>query len=402
MNITSEINEWYQQYLGKLEYPIYSSYDIRRSQYKLAPVDANIYPAGFNNIHPQDGPAVAAAFDHYILNHFGSIERILLVTEEHTQNKFYWNNILTIKKALESTGRKVHVAFPQLSMDTLQLDSFSMGSLAVTASNPTEALMKEFNPQLIISNNDFSNPYEEWALHWNLAITPPRELGWFQRKKSTYFETYNVLAQEFASLAQMDPFLLQVQTQVFKDFDVESAESQMRLSQQVDGLIHELQLHYDQRKITDKPVIFIKNDAGTYGLAVTQVHSGAEVLEWGYKQRKKFKAAKGGRKVNQLILQEGLQSTVNYQGAPAESVIYMVGCQVVGHFLRYHPERKSDESLNTPGSQFIAQSLGNLDQEPSYWSARLGLIALGLEAQTMGVQFKDFEKRSCDFNKNTL
>lgn len=399
MKITSELNEWYQQYLGRLEYPIYSSYDIRQSHFKLAPVDANIYPAGFNNIHPLDIPAVATAFNHYIVNHFGTIERVLLITEEHTSNKYYWNNIITIKQALEATGRQVHVAFPQLKMDPIQLESFDKGSILVTSSNPTEALIKEFNPQLIISNNDFSNPYEDWALHWNLAITPPRELGWFQRKKSTYFATYNKLAQEFATIAQMDPFLLQVTTEVFKDFDVESAESQMRLSQQVDHLIHQIQLQYDQRKIKDKPVIFIKNDAGTYGLAVTQVHSGSEVLEWGYKQRKKFKAAKGGRKVNQLILQEGLTSTVNYQGSPAESVIYMVGCQVVGHFLRYHPERNSDESLNTPGSQFLAQPLANLEQEPSFWSARLGLIALGMEAQIMDVKFKDFEKRTCDFKK---
>lgn len=401
MKINSAINEWYQNYLSQLEYPIYSSYDIRQSKFKQAPVDANIYPAGFNNIHPQDLPSVANAFDHYILNHFGQIERILLITEEHTANKFYWNNILTIKNALETTGRKVYIAFPQLNMDPLHLESASMGSVIVTASNPHNQTIQEFNPQLIISNNDFSNPYEEWADHWNLAITPPRELGWFQRKKSTYFETYNLLAHEFAQLAEVDPFLLQVKTEVFKNFDVESAESQMRLSHHVDYMLNQLQSDYDQRKITDKPVIFIKNDAGTYGLAVTQVHSGQEVLEWGYKQRKKFKAAKGGRKVNQLILQEGLQSTVNYQGASAESVIYMVGCQVVGHFLRYHQERNSDESLNTPGSQFVAQTLNSLNLDnPSYWSARLGLIALGLEAKAMGVNFKDFEKRSCNLIKN--
>lgn len=395
MKLSPQINEWYMNALAQLEYPIYSSYDVRSSGYKIAPVDANIYPAGFNNIHEVDHQKTSEAFDHYIKNHFGQIERILLVTEEHTLNKFYWNNIAILKARIEATGRKLLVSFPKLEMPDLTLDSASFGSVDVVAGSPEHPMVKSFAPQLIVSNNDFSNPLTEWAQAWNLPITPPRELGWYQRQKSKYFELYNGMAEQFSKLAGLDPFLMQVQTELFESFDVESEASQQELALQVGKMIDHLSARYKELKIPHAPVIFIKNNAGTYGLAVTQVQSADEVLAWGYKHRKRMKAAKGGRKVTQLILQEGIPSQLTHNQAPAEAVVYMVGCQVVGHFLRYHAERTQNESLNAPGSAYQSLPSTEIEHSPAGWSARLGLLALGLEAQAMGVTFKDFKKSHC-------
>jgi glutamate--cysteine ligase len=358
-------------------------------------VDANIYPAGFNNILESDQALATQAFDQYLNQHFTQSDRILLITEEHTLNKFYWDNIQVLKKCLEATGRKVLVAFPRSDFETTEIESFSQGSVRVTSGSTKNPEVRAFNPNIIISNNDFSQSLEQWASEWELSITPPRELGWYQRQKSLFFSIYNDLAVQLADLLEMDPFWFQVKTELFESFDIETEQSQKELAQRVELMFSDLRQQYQRRGITHRPVVFIKNNAGTYGLAVTQVHSGQEVLEWGYRHRKRMKAAKGGRKVNQLILQEGIPTEIQFEGQTAESVIYMVGCKTVGHFLRYHSEKRNDESLNSPGAKYKSLPVANLNSSPSDWVARLGLISIGFEARKMGVSFKNFHKNHC-------
>ena len=48
------IVRWYKDKTKNSFLPVYSSYDIRDSGYKVTNVDANVFPAGFNNICPTD------------------------------------------------------------------------------------------------------------------------------------------------------------------------------------------------------------------------------------------------------------------------------------------------------------------------------------------------------------
>ena len=58
------VETWFSEKRKGLAFPVYSSYDIRDSGHKIAPVDANIFPAGFNNICQQDkDAAVEVAFE---------------------------------------------------------------------------------------------------------------------------------------------------------------------------------------------------------------------------------------------------------------------------------------------------------------------------------------------------
>lgn len=394
-----ELCEWYKAKAKGLAVPIYSSYDIRDSGFKVANVDANIYPAGFNNICPADKDYSIELFQNYLTKHYGSeLERIVLVTEEHTNNLHYWENVLTIKALIESGGRKVLLAIPRRLEKPLSVVSISGVSLDVFSAFSDSPEMKEFRPQLIVSNNDFSEAYEDWAAMNTTPINPPRELGWYQRKKSRYFEFYNQLVEEFSSVCGVDPFLLNVKTQIFDQFQLSEEESMKALAAKVDGLFADLREQYKKRGIDEEPTVFIKNNAGTYGLAVTQVKSGADVLEWNYKSRKKMKAAKGGRDVEEVIIQEGISSRVQSEGATAEPVIYMVGCDLAGGFLRTHAEKSKFESLNSPGAVYKRLCVSDLNVrlegaqfENVYgWSARLGLLAIGLEAKAMGVEFKGY------------
>ena len=81
----------------------------------------------------------------------------------------------------------------------------------------------------------------------------------------------------------------------------------------------------------------------------------------------------------------------------------MIGCELAGGFLRTHSEKNSTESLNSPGAVYKRLCVSDLGvraegcpQENVYgWSAKLGLLAIALEAEEMHVEFKNYNKIPC-------
>ncbi len=398
-----QIEAWFKSVRQTVDVPFYSSYDIRDFGHKVTAVDANIYPAGFNNICPTDREAGGEVVKAYLDRHYGSsLKRVLVLTEEHTSNAYYWNNVAALKKLIEDAGLEVRIAFPRMqSGDVMQMQSASMGEVTAYAAviRDGKIVVEGFEPDLVISNNDFSEAYAEWG-ELKTVLNPPRELGWYQRKKSTFFKHYNELATEFAKVAKLDPWELTVETELFEHFDMADQASKEALALRVDAMIARLKTEYDKRGIKEEPFVFVKNNAGTYGLAVMRIGSGDEVRALNNKTRTKMKAAKGGRGVEEVIIQEGVPSIVKSDGVSAEPAIYLVGCQLVGGFLRTHASKGPTESLNSPGAVYKRLCVSDLKvdvegcpMENVYgWIARLGVLAIGREAKEMGVKYVGFNR----------
>jgi glutamate--cysteine ligase len=395
LNQMEPICHWFKQKSLNLRFPIYSSYDIRDAGYKVSNVDANIFPAGFNNICPTDKESAIEIMNAYLKASYGDrLKKIVLVTEEHTNNPYYWDNVYTIKHLLESTGKEIRVAFPKQLTENLFLKSANGFEIIVESGLGSDPVFSEFKPDLIINNNDFSNAHEEWVKTIVVPQNPPRELGWYQRKKSNYFKYYNQLVSEFADVAGVDPMLFSVKTEYFQNFDINEEASKKKLAEIVDQTILNLKNEYEKRGWLQKPFVFVKNNAGTYGLAVIKVESGSDVLEWSYKSRKKMKAAKGGRDVEEVIIQEGIPSIVEKEGVVAEPVIYMIGSSLAGGFLRTHSEKSSTESLNSPGAVYKRLCVSDLEIRPDGcpmenvygWTSKLGALAITMEAKELGVR----------------
>ena len=74
---------------------------------------------------------------------------------------------------------------------------------------------------------------------------------------------------------------------------------------------------------------------------------------FGYKARKKMKASKGETGVSEIIIQEGIPTALHSSdNQSAEPVIYMIGSQVAGGFLRSHKKKDYKTNLNSPGAVF--------------------------------------------------
>ena len=83
---------------------LYSSIDIRESNYKLAGIDTNVFPAGFNNLNPSAQLAIRHAFKRFFSTHYPISKEVLLFCEDHTRNLFYLENVYQLKLQLEAAG----------------------------------------------------------------------------------------------------------------------------------------------------------------------------------------------------------------------------------------------------------------------------------------------------------
>jgi len=373
------LQEWFLEKSQATVPPFYSSFDIRDSGFKIACVDANLFPAGFNNICQEDQKLAEDSIKKYLQKHYPAIQTILLLAEEHTKNLHYWDNIFIIRSLIEASGYKVVVCVPGKTI------SSNMKIKTAVGREIEIQLLKETKGDLIISNNDFSVEYE---LPKEVPCTPPFKMGWLFRKKDHFFKEYNLLTKEFAKLLQIEPWPLQIETQLFSDFDVESPDSRRRLQKSSTEMIDFLNQQQKLFSIPEAPYLFLKNNAGTYGLGVIDVQDIKDLDHWTYKSREKMKASKGHVKKNEILIQEGIPTVVQGgQNESAEPVIYMAGEQVGGGFLRTHKKKDNKMSRNSPGSVYKRCGMRDLEikvqglmMENVYsWLAKIGNLALAQE-----------------------
>lgn len=390
------IEKWFSDKSKGLFFPFYSSFDIRDSGKKIAPVDANIFPAGFNNICPIDQEASVDLIRAYFKCHYPDCRNLILLSEEHTQNLYYWNNVGTLRRLLTEAGLNVRVAMPKNFDQRLLITNAAGEQIEVYPAirRGTQVEADGMTADLVISNNDFSQAYQDWVSGLQTPINPPHQLGWHTRRKDQFFKEYNFLATEFSELLGIDPWVLTVETETFLEFDINSDSSREALAIRVDQMVQKMSDKYRVRDVTAQPFVFIKNNSGTYGLGVTQVSSGDEVRTWNYNARKKMKAVKGGGSIQQVIVQEGIPTILTSdEGATAEPTIYMIGCQLAGGFLRTHQAKGPKDNLNSPGAVFKRLCLSDLNinveghpLENVYgWIANLSFLAIAREARNHNV-----------------
>ena len=94
----SKVMDWFKRKSSGIFFPFYSSFDLRDSGSKIVPVDANIFPAGFNNLCEVDQENIPPILNQYLGQHYGKITKVILLTEEHEKNIYYWDNVSVLKK----------------------------------------------------------------------------------------------------------------------------------------------------------------------------------------------------------------------------------------------------------------------------------------------------------------
>jgi glutamate--cysteine ligase len=353
----ARIECWFRQQWQQTPPPLTTSVDIRNAGFKLAPVDTNLFPAGFNNLNPEFMPlciqALQASFGHY----YPKVTRILLIPENHTRNRFYFESIYTLYNLLHTAGFEVRIGSllaDLTSAQIIKLDSGAELTLHPIQRHADQIAVGEFVPDFILLNNDLSDEIPELLQDLKQPIHPSLQLGWSTRLKSNHFKHYDAICREFAVLLGIDPWLINPIFKACSTIDFTQRLGEADLYEQAELVLQSIKTKYLEYDIDLPPFLIIKADAGTYGMGVMTISNAEELKNLNRKQRTKMSSSKGGQKITKVIIQEGVYSfeTWGQEKAVAEPVVYMLGEHVVGGFYRVHKERSSSESLNAPGMQF--------------------------------------------------
>lgn len=352
-----EIDSWFVEQWALTRPPVYGSVDLRNAGFKLAPIDMNLFPAGFNNLNPESAQSAIAAAESIIRKWAPGAKNILVIPENHTRNLNYWANIKTLERLLITAGFAVR--FGMLSPDIKEATSIQLSSGESVAISPLQRMnnklfVSDFEPDMVLLNNDLSDGIPDILRDLQQPLFPPAELGWHQRLKSAHFQYYAEVVAEFAALVKVDPWLLAPLFRHCGQIDFMQQGGMDCLISNAEILFEDIQKKYAEYGITSQPFLIVKADAGTYGMAVMTVRHIDELKSMNRKQRTKMATTKGGQPVRKVIIQEGVYTfeTIGAAQSVAEPVVYLWGCSVVGGFYRVHKERGVDENLNAPGMHF--------------------------------------------------
>ena len=350
------IERWLRTQWLEHEVPFYSSVDLRNSGFKLAPVDLNLFPGGFNNLNAEFLPLCVHAAMSAVQKLCPDTQRFLLVPENHTRNLHYLQNVATLKRVLEGAGLTVRLGslIPDLAAPTeVETSGGEKLLLEPLVRRGNRVGLEGFDPCAILLNNDLSAGIPQILQGIEQPVVPPLVSGWATRRKSHHFHAYDRVAEGFASLVGIDPWVVNPFFSQCGKVNFQDKEGEECLASNVEFVLNEIREKYAHYGITEQPFVIVKADAGTYGMGIMTVKSVDDVRNLNRKTRNKMATIKDSQPVHEVIIQEGVYTFENVNGAVAEPVVYMIDQFVVGGFYRVHTERGMDENLNSPGAKFV-------------------------------------------------
>jgi glutamate--cysteine ligase len=395
------IEHWFRTQWQDRAAPFYASVDLRNSGFKLAPVDTNLFPGGFNNLNRDFMPLCVQAAMSAVEKVCPVAQRFLLIPENHTRNTFYLQNVVALAAILRHAGLQVRIGslLPEITAPTtLDLPDGATLTLEPLRREGSRLKLDGFDPCAILLNNDLSAGVPDILKGLDQPVIPPLGAGWHARRKSSHFSAYNHVAGEFARLVNIDPWLINPFFATCGEINFQERRGEECLAAHVDDMLQSIREKYCEYGVNEEPFVIVKADAGTYGMGIMTVKDASEVRDLNRKQRNKMAVGKEGQAVSNVIIQEGVYTFESLADAVAEPVVYMMDHFVVGGFYRVHTGRGKDENLNAPGMRFeplafetaltLPDCAAAPDAEPNRFYAygvvaRLALLAASIELESL-------------------
>lgn len=399
-----KIEHWFRSQWLEYASPFYASVDLRNAGFKLAPVDTNLFPGGFNNLNPEFLSLSVQAAQVAVEKICPEAHRLMIIPENHTRNTYYLRNVIELVNIMKAAGLDVRVGSisPEITEPTI-VEAHDGQKLLLEPVVRVANRIKLINPELgdfdscaILLNNDLSGGIPDILKNLEQDLIPPLHAGWHIRRKSTHFEAYNRVVTEFSKLLDIDEWLLNPYFETCGEIDFHARTGEECLAAKVEELLTKIKAKYTEYGVTQEPFVIVKADAGTYGMGIMTVKSPDDVRDLNRKARNKMSVIKEGQQVSEVIIQEGVYTFESINDAVAEPVVYMMDHFVIGGFYRVHNGRGADENLNAPGSHFeplafekpctLPDCAGAPDTVPNRFYAygvvaRLALLAAAIELQ---------------------
>ena len=309
LDATPTIERWFRLEWQDHTPPFYCSVDLRNSGFKLAPVDTNLFPGGFNNLSQEMMPLAVQAAMASIEKICPEARNLLLIPERHTRNVFYLQNVARLAAILRQTGLNVRLG--SLSDEIKKPTTIDLPDGQRLVLEPLSRIglkgrrlgLKDFDPCSILLNNDLSagvpeilkNIHEQYVL-------PPLHAGWATRRKSNHFAAYDDVIKKFTKVVDIDPWLLNPFFATVRNVDFNERIGEEELQENASALLKKIAKKYKQMGIKEKPYLVVKPDAGTYGMGIMSIHDASELKDLNRRERNKMSVIKEGLEVHDVII----------------------------------------------------------------------------------------------------
>lgn len=318
---------------------LYSSVDMRNSGFKISHVDANAFPAGFNNIHPNRLLDTKEKFSLYLKNYANDPKKILLISENFTRNIPYLKNIEVLREILGNDGRECKVGIINDKLNKKGNDLY----------------LDEWRPDFIVLNSDLSTGFPDILKNISQEIAPPPSMGWHSRSKYHHFNSFQTIINKFCDDFSIDPWLLSTIYKLSKNVNFRQKDGLEDIASKVEDVISGIRLKYNEYRIKDTPYVFIKADKGTFGAGIMTAFSGDDVININKKARHSMNTINHGLNNAEVLIQEGVPTSFQ-EGEPSENVYYMISGIPTFRIIRHNSTKDSISNLNSSGMQMIPDS----------------------------------------------
>jgi glutamate--cysteine ligase len=365
-----DIEAWFSVKRKEAAPFFYSSVDLRHSGVKLAPVDTNLFPAGFNNLSPRGRGRASRFIRRYLEDTHPKAQKVLIVPENHTRNLGYLENLATLLAIFENIDVEVQLgglaAAPGAPVELVSPSGRKLVEHPMVKNGGKLALETGFVPDLIILNNDMTAGVPPILEHVAQPMLPPAEMGWHRRRKSVHFDAYRALVEDFCSGFGLDPWLLSAESHQCGFVNFKESTGLECVAKGIEKVLARVKAKYVQYGITEEPYVFIKADSGTYGMGIMTARAPEDILELNKKERNKMQVIKEGTRNEEVIIQEGVPTRDVVNGKSAEPMVYMVDGIPIGGMYRVNGERDAFNNLNAAGMEFTGMC-DEIEEEGTQW-----------------------------------
>lgn len=356
--------------------PIFTSVDIRVSNFKIAHVDANLFPAGFNNLSLSTMQGAKNCLQEYLSRYFPSARNILIIPENFTRNLKYVESLNNLKTIFADSSKEVVLGSPFIEADRIFHEIALEIKVVKRAGNSLE-LMNGWRPDVIVLNNDLTTGIPAQMINLDQPIIPSPSLGWHSRSKYRHFKAFEEILNVFCLAFKIDPWLLSTINGYCENIDFKNKKGLECLAKATQKVINQVKDKYQEYGIKKEPYIFIKADKGTYGMGIMAIRNPEEIIEINKKNRHSMNNIKSGIHNAQLLIQEGVETIETFNEHPAESLAYMIGGQVIEIFTRWNDNKDKFSNLNTKGMRFTTSTKQIYNLKTLV--ARLACLAIAFE-----------------------
>jgi glutamate--cysteine ligase len=382
----TQIQEWIQNECQKLDAIPYNSLDVRNSGFKIAPVDVNFFSAGFNNLHESSLKFASQEFSSFVKNIKPNAKKILLIAEDHDRNLKYLENLFCLKNILMNGGFEVVVSnFANKEKKIVQIDDekfLEIEAIKLKKNGNMLLASNNFDPDVIIINNDMTVKYPDFMEKIEQKISPNLLCGWFNRKKSTYFDIYQNLANEFSKEFSIDPWLFSCESKEIDQISFKNKDDLEKIANCVEQILTKTKEKYLEYEIKwTNPYCFVKSNNGTYGMGVISVESSEEIFSLNKNARNDMRLGKQGSEIDSLVIQEGIPTIEKVGTATAEKTLYLVNGELIGGFYRCNSGKNSKISLNSRSSFYEKIPYNEANSKILQFIAKMSYIAAQRESE---------------------